>query len=244
MLRTVATISLSFCVCAWMAGCGSDQSQSPADLGQGTADASGGHSHPSETPHGGHLIELAGGEYHAELLHDDSSHSVTVYLLDSAGEEPVGIQAAEITLQAFDDGQFVDYTLTAVDAADEQAGSSQFQTADEALGDLLGHAGEFSGRLQVTIEGRQLTGVIELDAHDHDAHADDDHGDEDDGDHADEGDDHADEGGDHDADEGHDNEAGGHDDDADEGGDHDADEGHDNEAEGHDDEGHAAADHD
>ena len=43
--------------------------------------AAGAHDHPEEGPHHGHLIELGGGEYHAELTHDDATKTVAIYLL-------------------------------------------------------------------------------------------------------------------------------------------------------------------
>ncbi len=43
------------------------------------------HSHPTEGPHHGTLIELGKEEYHAELVHDDKM--VTIYILDSAAKK-------------------------------------------------------------------------------------------------------------------------------------------------------------
>ena len=65
------------------------------------------HDHSTEGPHGGHLVELGNEEYHAELLHDEAAHSVTVHLLDAAGKQPVAVPLPEVTLQLLRDGQFV-----------------------------------------------------------------------------------------------------------------------------------------
>lgn len=130
--------------------------------------------HPTEGPHGGHLVELGNEEYHAELLHDEITHTVTVHLLDAAGTQPVALSQPEITLQLFQDGQFVKYALKAIPAPDATAGTaSQFAIVDEALCDALVHGDETRGRLQVTINGKPYTGTIEHSSHDE--HEQDEH---------------------------------------------------------------------
>jgi len=135
-----------------------------------------GHAHPTEGPHGGHLIELGNEEYHAELLHDEKTHAVTIHLLDGAVEEPVAAPLEEITLQLFQDGKFVKFALEAVQGQGAAAGSaSQFEIVDAALCDALCHEDQLRGRLQVTIDGKPYTGTIEHTSHgDHD-HAGHDH---------------------------------------------------------------------
>ena len=56
------------------------------------------HDHPSEGPHGGHLIELGNEEFHAELHHDDASKTVAIYILDKQAKNPVAIEETELTL--------------------------------------------------------------------------------------------------------------------------------------------------
>jgi hypothetical protein len=163
-----------------LAGCGSEPQTgtTPAtpsghyegdghDHGSETA-----HAHPTDGPHGGHLIELGNEEYHAELLHDESTHTVTVHLLDAAGIQPVAISEPEIIVQLFQDGQFVRYALKAVQGPAVPAGAaSQFEIVDEALCDALCHENELRGRLQVTINGTPYTGTIEHSSHEGHEHA-------------------------------------------------------------------------
>jgi hypothetical protein len=157
---------------AFVLGCGTDRDAGnpshdhPADQAQVHSEEEA-HSHAAEGPHGGHLIVLGDEQYHAELLHDEATHTVTVHLLDAAGENPVSADQPEVTLQVFQDGQFVDYTLQ---ASASEAGASEFTLVDEALCDVLLHAEEVRGRLQVTIDGKQLTGIVEHQAHDHEGH--------------------------------------------------------------------------
>jgi hypothetical protein len=143
------------------------------DHSDGTCDG-----HPTKGPHGGHLIELGNEAYHAELLHDEDLHNVTIYLLDSSAEQPMGAPLEEITLQLFRDGDFVQYALKAVAAPTNTSGTaSQFEIVDEALCDALCHEDGLKGRLQVTLNGKAYTGTIEHtghDGHDEDGHAQED----------------------------------------------------------------------
>ena len=166
--------------------------------------------HPTEGPHGGQLIELGNEEYHAELLLDDATGTITIHLLDAAGKLPVAIAEPEVALQLFRDGQFVSYVLKAAsEPTNVEYGASRFQLADADLCETLCHGEEINGRLQVTVDGKPYTGTIQGCGHadgEHEGHA-------------------------HDADghEGHDHDADDHDADDHAGHDHDADDhaGHD-----------------
>ena len=56
------------------------------------------HAHPTEGPHHGALIELGKEDYHAELVHEDATDTVTIYILDSSATKPVPIAAKQLTL--------------------------------------------------------------------------------------------------------------------------------------------------
>lgn len=142
--------------------------------GHDHGDAAAG-AHPTEGPHGGHLIELGNEEFHAELLHDEASHTVSVHILDSAGKTPVTIDSPQITLQLFIDGQFATHALNS--APGQAAGAaSHFQTVSESLCDSLCHDEEVRGRLQVSIGGKPFTGTIEHSSHGEHDHEGHDHG--------------------------------------------------------------------
>jgi hypothetical protein len=174
MLNRLFITLMGVGICVFLAGCGPDAGHD-ADHDHGAAGdhdhaeaegqaAENGHEHAEEGPHGGHLIELGEGEHHAELTHDEATHTVTVYLLDAGGRTPVEADGPEITLQLFQDGEFVDYTLTAAQ------GASTFSLVDEKLCDTLLHADEIRGRLHVAIDGQGQTGMIDHHAHDHEGH--------------------------------------------------------------------------
>jgi len=134
------------------------------------------HEHPTEGPHGGHLIELGDEEYHAELLHDEGTHTVTVYLLDASGKQPVAVPESEINVQWFRDGRFEEYALKAVSESDDAAGTaSRFEIVDAGLCDALCHEDGTQGRLRVTVDGKPYTGTIEALGHEHHDHAGHDH---------------------------------------------------------------------
>ena len=79
--------------CSAHTGTGDASHQGPAEEAHvhGEADA---HSHAAEGPHGGHLIVLGNEEYHAELVHDEGTHTVTVHLLDASMENPISAGSA------------------------------------------------------------------------------------------------------------------------------------------------------
>jgi hypothetical protein len=181
MIRTLlqtAGAALAVASLVALPGCGG--SEAPADKAPSTQSghyAGDGHDHgdeaatehPAEGPHGGYLIELGGGEYHAELLHDESTNTATIHLLDAAGKNPAAILQPEIALQLFQGGQFVKYALKAVQGPEDTAGAaSRFEIVDAALCDALLHDDDTRGHLQVTINGKPFTGAIE-----HDSHGDD-----------------------------------------------------------------------
>lgn len=126
------------------------------------------HDHDAPGPHGGHLIVLGEEEYHAELTHDESTHTVTVYLLDGAAESPATDGPAEIVLQLFLDGDFVDYALKSGD-------DGAYMIVDETLCDRLLHDEHLKGRLRVTLAGQEFVGVIDHSAHEHGDHEEHDH---------------------------------------------------------------------
>ena len=187
-------VSLSLCLMALLAasvslsGCGNKPAESEdAPLSCDGAE----HLHPTEGPHGGDLIELGNEEYHAELLRDEKTNTVTVHLLDGPAKKSVAIAEPEITLQLLRDGKFTKYTLKAVQSKDAsgKGAASEFKIVDQSLTEALCHDEKTQGKLQVTIDGKPYTGDVKLSGHDHDHddHDNHDHDDHDDHDH----DDHA-----------------------------------------------------
>ena len=123
------------------------------------------HAHPSHGPHGGSLIELGNEAYHAELVHDEASGSVSVYLLDSGIDKSVAIDSPSITINLSHDGNSEQFDLAAAPVeGDPEGKSSCFVSSDAELGDDLEDA-HASAQLVVTIEGKQFRGTIAAHSH-------------------------------------------------------------------------------
>ena len=136
--------------------------------------ASAAHEHPSEGPHHGHLIELGNEEYHAELVHDDST--VTIYLLDGAAKNPIAIEATDVTINLKHGDKPEQFKLTAAhQEGDAEGTASRFQSSDSHLASHMDDAAS-EAKLSVTINGTPYSGIMSHSHAGHD-HAHDDHGD-------------------------------------------------------------------
>jgi len=125
------------------------------------------HAHADEGLHHGRLIELGNEEYHAELTHDDAAHRVTIYLLDGAVKKSVAIPERELTLNLVVDGKPLQFKLPAAPQADDPVGqSSRFELVEPALVEAI-DAPKSTGRINVTIAGKQYSGEVS-----HHGHAD------------------------------------------------------------------------
>ncbi len=130
------------------------------------------HDHGAHGPHGGHLIELGGGKYHAEWVHDDLSDqenakNVTVYILAEDAKTETPIDAEQITINVTGGKEPKQYQLAAVNSQDGKA--SQFALDDPALVVDLGMVGQgVEARLNVKIDGAPYNAEIEHDHGDHD----------------------------------------------------------------------------
>ncbi|QDT92721.1 hypothetical protein [Gimesia algae] len=125
-----------------------------------------GHDHPSEGPHHGSLIELGKEAYHAELVHDEKSGAITIYILDGAAKASVPSTAESVQVNVKHDGKGQQFTLAAApEQGDPEGKSSKFTTQDKTLGELLDEK-DTTARLVLEIDGKSFTG--EIDAHDHD----------------------------------------------------------------------------
>ncbi len=131
------------------------------------------HDHGAHGPNGGHLIELGGGKYHAEWVHDDladqeNAKNVTVYILGEDAKTEKPIEAEYITINVTGGKEPKQYQLQAVNVQDGKA--SQFALDDPALVVDLGMVGQgVEARLSVKIDGEPYNAKIEHDhSHDHD----------------------------------------------------------------------------
>ena len=123
-------------------------------------------------PHGGHVVELGGEDYHAELTFDAATRKLAVYLLASDLKTPLPSEAptASVRLKVGDAAQEV------VLAAQPQTGdgdgkSSLFQQQEGTLPESIQDAEGLEGEIVVSIGGTQYRGPITHDHGDHEGHA-------------------------------------------------------------------------
>lgn len=172
--KLTSCLTMVFCMISFaLTGCDSNTDQgktfdeaAPEDVTMVEDDH--GHAHPSEGPHHGSLIELGKEAYHGELVHDEKSGAVTIYILDGAVEKSVPIKAESILINAKHDGKGQQFTLTAApESTDPKGQSSRFITEDKAVGKLLDEH-DVEARLVLEIDGKSYTGDIPAHDHDHD----------------------------------------------------------------------------
>jgi len=125
------------------------------------------HAHPTEGPHHGALIELGKEDYHAELVHEDATDTVTIYILDSSATKPVPIAAKQLTLNMRAGGKPQQFMLAAQPQQGEVAGSaSAFAASGKQICQAIDAKGT-SGRLNVEIGGKVYVGNVGGHSHNH-----------------------------------------------------------------------------
>ena len=162
-------VSLSLLAAAAFIGCNANapsgapapDSHSPTAAADGDKHEHSGGEHGTKGPHQGDLIELGDEEYHAELVHDESSGSVTIYILDKAAKAAVPIDATEITINLKHDGKGEQFKLAASPQTEDGTGKcSRFVTQEKELGEDLEAEGA-EARLALSIAGKEFSGAIE-----------------------------------------------------------------------------------
>jgi hypothetical protein len=136
----------------------------------------GQHGHPTEGPHHGVLAELGNEEYHAEVVHDDSTGTVTVYLLDGHAEKSVTTTATELVINLKHDDTPEQYKLVAQPEEGNPAGqTSRFTLTDLELAGHLDDAAA-TAKLNITINDTPYSGAIPVEDHTQHGHV---HGEDD-----------------------------------------------------------------
>ena len=118
------------------------------------------HGHSSEGPHHGVLVELGNEEYHAEVVHDDATGTVTVYLLDASAKKNVTSDATEVTINVKHGEKPEQFKLPALPQDGESTGqSSRYALTDKELAEHLDETGA-AARVSLMIGGQPFSGVI------------------------------------------------------------------------------------
>lgn len=174
MHRKLSTLLALFAILGFTYGCsepaGERVSQTPAESHGHDDHGHDGHDHENEGPHYGHLIELGEEEFHGELVHSHATHKVDVHLLDKTAKEPAPAAMEELTLNVVIDGQPSQYTLIAAPMTSDPSGKcSRFTLIDDKLSEAL-ESKKVTVKLNVTINGKQYSGSIDHEPHEHHDH--------------------------------------------------------------------------
>lgn len=146
-------------------GCGSGEVAERNSVGAGSPH---GHSYTGDYvhrgPHDGHVIELGHDhKYHAELVENNNSERLAVYILDrDLNEISIGQKSIVLILSA--GGGATSYKLDAVDHARSPA-VSRFDSTDKALFHTWEQYADLTGKLRVTIEGVPYVGHVAHHSH-------------------------------------------------------------------------------
>ncbi len=137
-------------------GCGSSEDSKKTNA-QGQQEG-----HAEEGPHGGHLIELGRDhKFHAELVEDHETDSISVYILDGNMKE-YPIAEPDVTLAVSVGVGSGAYVLPAVEPKDGK--TARFDVTDEKLHKQMESEGA-EIKLRVTIDGTPYTGTLKSHKH-------------------------------------------------------------------------------
>jgi hypothetical protein len=126
-----------------------------------------GHAHPEKGPHGGPLLEVGDEEYHIEVLLDEKTNVLTLYVLDAAAKAMVPTDAKEALINLKHGGKPEQFKLPAVALKTDPTGqASCFQLKSAALVHNLHHKNH-EARLALKIKGKSYSAKFDL-QHDHD----------------------------------------------------------------------------
>ena len=118
------------------------------------------HGHASEGTHHGALVELGNEEYHAEVVHDDATGSVTVYLLDSSAKKSVTSTATEAVINLKHGDHPEQFQLAAQpEVGNPACQTSRFTLTDKELVEHLDDAAS-AAKLNITIGDTPYSGTI------------------------------------------------------------------------------------
>lgn len=169
-MKNLALILTMAAIAIFSIGCENTSTTPATETSDTGTDSHAGHDHSghdhaahSDTgEHGGHIIELGRDhEYHAELVDDHETESVTIYMMDG-DLKPLAIEQAAVTLVLTSGDESKTFEVPAVEGS-----TSKFSLSDESMLSMM-EAKNTSGKLRVTINDKPFSGTFDHHAHDHD----------------------------------------------------------------------------
>ncbi|EAQ79919.1 hypothetical protein [Blastopirellula marina] len=129
-----------------------------------------GHDHGEIGPNGGHIVELEGGPYHLEWVHDekkpaaDADKVITFYVLDADGKKEAPIAAEAISVKLTTGGETKEVAAQA-ERAEGAETTAKFVLTDPLAATIL-TSEEVDAIVTFDVDGKELKGKIE-DHHHH-----------------------------------------------------------------------------
>ena len=164
MTRSILTIAI---VLLFTASVFSQQTKLPATVAAKSQPAAHAHAHETHGPNNGDLLEIGRGEFHAELVVDEESQQINVYLLDSSLKSYISIDAAFLTVNFKVGNKPVQVKLLPVPQnADAKSLSSRFSLISPELFAAL-HDAKSDAKLSLRIGKKSYIAKLSHD-HNHD----------------------------------------------------------------------------
>ena len=163
---SMALAGMMVCWALVNSGCQSETSTpAAAEKNLAAEPATAAHNHPEHGPHGGDLIELGDGDYHAEVAHADAS--LKIWILDGSAADPVAVSTANAVINGSYAADKQQFSLTAQPQPGDADGTASCFVSNDAT--LLEWMEQPLARLRlsVTIGDTPWGGAIVHD-HDHD----------------------------------------------------------------------------
>jgi ABC-type nickel/cobalt efflux system permease component RcnA len=124
------------------------------------------HDHPEHGPNKGELLEIGHGEYHAELLLNEESKEITIYLLDAKAKAYVAVNTTALVVNFKRGGRPFQVKLAAVpQEIDEKGFSSRFAMKSPELMSSL-HDAKSDPRFAIRIGNKSYVAKL-THSHDH-----------------------------------------------------------------------------
>lgn len=130
------------------------------------------HDHPEHGPNKGELLEIGHGEYHAELVLNEETKEVTIFLLDGKAKAYVAVNTPSLVVNFKRGGRPFQVKLAAAPQdIDEKGFSSRFAMKSAELMDSL-HNAKSDPRFAIRIGNKSYIAKL-THSHDHNhAHGD------------------------------------------------------------------------
>lgn len=154
-------------------------SKKPAGSQPGGQSHTHDHVHAEKGPNGGQIIEIGAKGHHVELVHDEVSHKVGVYVLDADAIKITPVETKSVIIKVTEDEVPSEFELLPVPQDGDSDGmASYFEIVSEPLSKVVSgesKAKNVEAKLRIQIGEKPFIGFIETSPHNHDHEDEDGH---------------------------------------------------------------------